>query len=418
MIYDVKDFGAVGDGVTLNTSCIQAAIDAAHKTGGTVLIEGGVYKSGSIALKSNVSLCIEEGATLLASENTDDYDRFEDLEYCDFTLAPRRSNSCFILIGNCTDVSITGFGKIDCNGMHFIKPLENGKDLPCAYTRIDGFTPPRVVFCVCSKNIKIENITMTNQPAGWSYWIHGCERVDIRGIKIDCDVSYPNNDGVHINCSRYVNVSDCDIVCADDCIVLRANSVTLKENMPCERVTVKNCRLTSYSASVRIGWVNDGTIRDITLSDLNIKDSATGVSLYIPRFERSERNTDVGREKTVVENISFSNVVMERVAGYPVYMNVSEREWVGVERIGDIRFSDMHVTSVQFPYINGRTDVKIKNVCFDNCSFKRISNKFCDERPCRGYLMTPDNTYEPQPMVIQNAENIVFNNTSFGCDDF
>ena len=417
MIYNIKDFGAVGDGTTLNTSSIQSAIDKAHKTGGTVLIEGGVYKSGSIILKSNVNLQIDAGATLLASENISDYQAFDNLDYCDSSMAPRRSNSCFILIGDSHNVSITGMGKIDCNGEHFIKPLENGKDLPCAYTRIDGFTPPRVVFCVCSKNIKIEDITMINQPAGWSYWIHGCESVNIRGIKINADVRYPNNDGIHINCSRFVTVSDCNIVCSDDCIVLRANSVTLKENKLCEQVSVTNCNLTSYSACVRIGWVNDGVIRDITLSNLCIKDSATGVSLYIPKLLRNERNTDVGRESTVIENISFSNVAMDRVAGYPIYMKLADKEGVNIKSVKGIRFSNVSVTSAQFPYIDGRKNLKIKDVCFENCSFKRINNEFCNERPCRGYIMTPSLTYDPQPLTIKNAENITFNGTSFSSED-
>ncbi len=417
MIYNIKDFGAINDGITLNTSVIQAAIDKAAQHGGTVLIEDGIYKTGSIKMRSNVNLHIEAGATLLGSENTDDYDRFEDLDYCDYTLAPLTSNSCLILIGNCENASITGMGKIDCNGEHFVVPVENGKELPCAYRRIDGFTPPRVIFCVCSKNIKIEDISMVNQPAGWSYWIHDCEFVNITGIKINADLSYPNNDGIHINCSRFVNVSNCNIVCSDDCLVLRANSVTLKENKPCEQITITNCNLTSYSGSVRIGWVNDGVIRNITLSNLSIKNSATGVSLLIPLSIRSDKVTDVGREETVIENINFSNIVMEQVAGYPIYISLADHEEINIKSIKNLRFSNITVTSVQFPFIYGTRKIKVKDIYFDGCFFKRISNKFCKDRPCRGYTMAPKHSYDPQPITIKNAENIVFNNSSFSSED-
>lgn len=413
MIFDIQAFGAVGDGKTVNTAAIQKAIDEAAIHGGQVRIADGIYKTGSLRLRSNVDFHIAAGAVLLGSEDPNDYLRFEEITHCNYQMAPRRSNACLIMMHECENASITGLGTIDCNGEHFVEPIENGDVLPCAYRRIDGFTPPRVVFCVGSSNIKIENVTMTNQPAGWSYWIHDCDYVSVRGIRIYADVRYPNNDGVHINCSRHVTVSDCNITCSDDCIVLRANSATLAENKPCEQVTVTNCNLQSYSACVRIGWVNDGHIRDITLSNLTMKDSAVGVSLYIPGLKRDEKTTDVGRESTVVENLLFSNVIMDRIAGYPVYIHVADREFVTVSAIRDIRFSAVRCTAAQLPFIKGRKDLPIQKITFSDCSFQQIPNDFCYARPCRGYTMTPKYTYDPQPFTLQYCENIVFANTDF-----
>ena len=76
------------------------------------------------------------------------------------------------------------------------------------YERICDDTPSRVVFFTGCKNVKIVDVTMINQPAGWSYWIHDCDYVTINGIKIDAKLDYPNNDGIHINSSRNVTVSE------------------------------------------------------------------------------------------------------------------------------------------------------------------------------------------------------------------
>ena len=109
---------------------------------------------------------------------------------------------------------------------------------------------------------------MQNQPSGWSYWIHDCDYVSFNKCKIIANVQYPNNDGIHINSSRNVTVSNCDISCGDDCIIVRANNLSLAENKVCEKVTVTNCNLTSYANGIRIGWMGDGVIRNCSFSNI------------------------------------------------------------------------------------------------------------------------------------------------------
>ena len=122
MDFYIQNFGAIGDGKTLNTVSIQAAIDTAGKEGGRVIVEGGTYKTGSIALKSNVQLHLAADGVLLGSENPADYRDFKELTHIHWEMAPRRSNSCLILLHECENVSITGKGTIDCNGHHFVLP--------------------------------------------------------------------------------------------------------------------------------------------------------------------------------------------------------------------------------------------------------------------------------------------------------
>ena len=104
---------------------------------------------------------------------------------------------------------------------------------------------PRMLFFNGCRNVRLEGVTMVNQPAGWGYWIHDCDRVSIRGLHIFSELRYPNNDGIHLNCCRDVTVSDCQIETGDDCIVLRANSRSLKDNKTLERAVISNCVLRS-----------------------------------------------------------------------------------------------------------------------------------------------------------------------------
>ena len=167
MIYDVRNYGAVGDGKTLNTAAIQKAIDdCASKNGGTVLLEDGTYMTGSIVLRSNVNLHIEQNAVLLGSPNCGDYPEKQNLKHVISENLPRTRNAAMIFAEECENISITGMGKIDCNGTSFVKEKQ-GEWTGWQFGRIDAPTPPRVVFFTGCRNIKIEDITMLNQPSGW-----------------------------------------------------------------------------------------------------------------------------------------------------------------------------------------------------------------------------------------------------------
>ncbi|MBE7042290.1 MAG: hypothetical protein E7399_02215 [Ruminococcaceae bacterium] len=233
-------------------------------------------------------------------------------------------------------------------------------------------------------------------------------------IKIKCS----NNDGIHINSSRHVTVSNCNITCGDDCIIIRANNVSLKENKVCEHVTVTNFNLTSYSGAIRIGWVQDGVIRNCTLSNLVITDSSIGVSIYIPSSQRTAPNpqsiacADVGREATLIENISFSNVIMDKQCSFPIYINITDNENVMFNKIRNIYFSQIHSRGPEFPYIKGRTNNFAENIHFTNCSFDITDGSEFISRPTHGW--TGINDFIPnRPMTIMNAKNISFNNTTF-----
>lgn len=417
-VFNIKDFGAVGDAKTMNTSAIQAAIDeCARAGGGQVLLEDGIYMSGSITLKSGVDFHIEHTATLLGSPNVEDYPEKTSVKHVESFFLPRWRNASFIFADEAENFSITGRGVIDCNGTAFTVPLENARQWK--YIRIDKPTPPRVVFLTGCKHVLIEGVSMVNQPAGWSYWIHDCDYVTVDKIIIDANVDYPNNDGIHVNSSRHVTISNSNITCGDDCIVLRANNVSLKENKVCEHVTVTNCNLTSYSSGIRIGWTQDGVIRNCTLSNIVMIDTSIGINILVPNNYRTEPHptsptsaggSDVGRESTLIENLSFNNIIMDRQCSYPVYIRICED--IPVSGVRNLYFSGIHSRGPELPFIQGRESVHVKNVSFSDSGFTVTDGSEFENRKQHG--CTELKNYDPRhPMVFEYADNVVFNSTSF-----
>lgn len=407
MIYDVRNYGALGDGKTLNTAAIQKAIDdCASKNGGTVLLEDGTYMTGSIVLRSNVNLHIEQNAVLLGSPNCEDYPEKKNLKHVISENLPRTRNASMIFAEECENISITGMGKIDCNGTSFVKEKQ-GEWTGWQFGRIGAPTPPRVVFFTGCRNIKIEDITMLNQPAGWSYWMHDCDYVVFDKCKILADVRYPNNDGIHINSSRNVTVSNCDIVTGDDCIVVRANNRSLEENKVCEKVTVTNCNLTSYSGGIRIGWLNDGVIKNCTFTNLVMTDTVIGISIALPDFLDFP---DRGREDTLIENLLFDNIVMDRIYGRPIKIYIGQTDDTRCEAIRNIYFSKIIASGLEFPYLCGKKDNKIRNIYFNDCRFQCLSD---EELPNFRQHGAADWDRSHGVPIFDNIENIVFNHTNF-----
>ena len=417
MTVNIKDFGAIGDGKTLNTKAIQSAIDFAGKTGGRVLIEDGIYMTGTILYKSNVELHIASDAVLLGSPDCDDYPEAETV-HVNSSLLPRWRNACLIFAEECENIALTGMGTIDCNGKTFVihsQAAGTGWKYHRDHTHP---TPPRAVFFTGCKNVKVEDITMINQPAGWSYWIHDCDYVAFDRVKIDAEVEYPNNDGIHVNSSRNVTISNCSITCGDDCIIVRANNVSLKENKVCERVVVTNCNLTSYSAGIRIGWINDGTIRNCAFSNLVMTDCSCGIDFKFPYVKHDPNipsTSDIGREATRIENLTFDNIIMDKTYTAPVNFEIDPHEDVMVDAVGNIYFSNMRVRGPQFIWIQGREQNHIQNVEFNNCSFTLTDgSEFPDKNNHGASRHFKDVDYHP--LNISFADNIRFNNTSFTVD--
>ena len=427
---DVKSFGAVGDGQALDTQAIQAAINecAAHG-GGRVTLTDGQFLSGRIDMKSGVELHIERDAVLLGSKNALDFPEIE-TDFWRVEYAPRFNRRCFIYAEGCQDIAISGRGAIDCQGEAYMKKLppekaarsmwpfvrlgfpENFDDnasrgLHPDQRRVCSFSPARVVFFIGCQNVLVEDVTMRNQPAGWSYWICDCEDVHFHRAQIKASVLYPNNDGIHINCSRNVTVSDCNITCGDDGIVVRAYSLPLYKNTVCEKVAVTNCNITSHSGGIRIAWTNDGVIRNCTFSNLNMTDTNVGVDIILPGNPTGIRHSDEGEEPTHIENLNFSNITMDRVFHEPVSIKIDEN--CLCDCIRNLYFTGIHARAAHMPSIIGRPDCHVQNIYFTNCHFDQMRR---EEIPDEANGSHVPREYTLQP-CFRHVDNLVMQDTVF-----
>ncbi|POY40558.1 glycoside hydrolase [Flavobacterium alvei] len=366
-VYDVKKYGAKGDGKTNDAIAIQKAIDACSKTGGRVLIPAPfTFLTGPFDVKSGIDLHIEAGAKLLASPDEKLY-----------TKSAFRSNpgEGTIWIGgeNIENFSISGTGKIDGNGISFM-----GEELADSYVLkpFVGLDPrPHVLTIVGGKNIRIRDIHIGNS-AYWTVHLIGCNDVVISGITLLNSLKVRNSDGIDLDHSKNVRISDCYIESGDDCICLK-NRREFEEFGACENITVTNCTMTSSSCAIKIGSENMDAIRQVVFNNCIIKNSNRGLGIQ-------------NRDEGTVSDVIFSNIIVEgRLTtdtwwgkAEPIYItayrrakgNHKDANWRfpkgategKVGKISNILFSNIQCTGENGVYVSAESNDKISNIVFDN----------------------------------------------------
>jgi len=373
LFFNVRDFGARGDGVAYDTPAIMAAIGAAAANGGgTVFFPAGTYVSGTLELCSNLTLHLDAGATLRGASELDAY-----------TLEPEKSavRRRYFLYGNeLSNVSISGRGVIDGNGSGFWKK-ELAYDVEVK-TILDYniYKPmpdlPIPVYLTGCGGVAIDGITIVNS-ANYTVWLIGCERVHIHGVTIRTNRLGPNTDGIDVDCCRLVRISDCDIETGDDCITLKSDPYRTGKIQPCEHIAVNNCLLSSPCCAIRIGYEGDAPIRHCCFSNLVIRDTRHAIDiLSIAPVCAYVRTTG-----TEIENISFDNIVLHN-AGQPVFI------WAGSEaprtdfngHIRDLRFSRIAGDAVGGCYIGSKDGCAIENLVFRDIDLE-IDNSQCPPDP-------------------------------------
>ena len=301
--FDVRGFGAVGDGAVKDTAAIQSAISAAANSGGgEVLLTGGTFLCGSLFLESNVTLHIAADATLKASPDRADYNAADICLQNWTSEAESNSGAHLLLCIGKTNVTVRGEGRIDGNSTAFLLGPD-GKPWPGGSRGIP-WRPGQMLYFVESDGIRIDGLTLENAPY-WSCFLHGCTHVSAHGLTIRT-IRRPfhthNGDGLDIDCCEDVEVSDCDIDTADDSITLRADAAHLLAPRPCANVRVHDCRLSSGCNAIRVG-VGDGEVRDASFQNIRIRGTRTAINV-VGAWLRGSRGVDVRR-------ISFEDVDLE-----------------------------------------------------------------------------------------------------------
>jgi polygalacturonase len=279
--YLVREYGAKGDGKTYDTKAIQKTIDAcAEKGGGTVFFDAGTYLTGTIKLKSNITLNIGPGAVIKGSGNIQDYKE------------KTKSKPKSLIWGDqLKNVTIQGPGIIDGNGEAFhdlSNPLViNGPYFDTATTR-QGFdygkgvpnpdgtvehVEPRpfhtISFGGC-ENIRLESFTLNCAPF-WAVEFNGCNGVSISNIRIRNNQRMVNSDGINFKSCRNVLMNNCDIVSGDDAVAISSSKHRdprwhKSYPGPCKDIVINNCILNTNSRGIMIA-AHDFEIERIKVSN-------------------------------------------------------------------------------------------------------------------------------------------------------
>ncbi len=299
MLISPRNFGATGNGQALDTPALQAAIDqCAQNGGGTVFVPAGQYLTGTLFFRDNITLHLEPGATLLASQNPAHYpvtaNRWEGAEQ--LTYAP-------VLAGvGLKNISITGRGTINGQGQSWWQAF---REKTLAHPR------PRLIGFADCENVLIEGVTLTNSPA-WTVNPVRCRNVNIRGVTIINPPDSPNTDGINPDSCRFVRISDCFISVGDDCITIKSGTQFERPDLliPCRDITITNCTLERGHGGVVIGSEMSGGVQNVVISNCVFIGTDRGIRL------KSRR----GRGG-VVENVRVSNIIMDGVL-CPFTMNL------------------------------------------------------------------------------------------------
>ena len=260
--YYAADFGARPDGVTLNTACIQAAIDfASANGGGRVILTPGKYLCGSIYLKNDVDLHLEAGATLLGSLNPWDYVKDPYIKWTAFIFAVKQHN-----------IALTGEGVVDCRGFEVANQMVQyiHRGLFADELKLDrpqeANRPEDIHFREC-KNVTIQDVTLKN-PACWTQQYELCDNLLIERIKVDAK-AYWNNDGLDVVDCTNVIVRDCFIDSTDDAYCFKSHHADgLSEN-----ILVENCIGRSSANGIKFGTMTVGTFRHFVFRNMTIFDT-------------------------------------------------------------------------------------------------------------------------------------------------
>lgn len=416
-VYNVIDFNAKGDGITDDAKAIQDAIDhCSSRGGGTVLIPAGhTFLCGPFHLASDVELHLQPNSCLLANP--------DESIYRESAFRANEGEGMMWISGrDLKNVSITGTGRIDGNGISFMgQELEDSYELKPVTT----FDPrPHVLTLVNAEKVAIRDVTIANS-AYWTVHLVGCNDVSIAGASILNSLKVRNSDGIDVDHSTNVRISDCNIESGDDCICLK-NRREFEEYGSCHDIVVNNCTMVSRSCAIKIGSENMDSIYNVLFNNCIIRDSNRGIGVQ-------------NRDEGTVSDVVFSNMIVDcgfysdvwwgksepiYVTSYPRAVgNHKDAGWrfpkgATEGRCGDVSniwFVNIICKSENGVFVGGDTPSKVNNIHFDNCNISLARHTgypggIYDKRPCADEGFINDGTYA---FYISTASDIFIDNCSF-----
>lgn len=296
----VAEFGAIGDGVTLNTYAFHAAVthlqNFSARGGSQLNIPRGTWLTGSFNLTNNFTLYLQKGAVILASQNTADWPVIDPLpSYGRGRERPGGRHISLIHGENLNDVVITGEnGTIDGQGSGWWEMW---------YNHTLEYTRGHLVEFVSSQRIIISNVVLRNSPF-WNVHPVYCDDVIIKGVSIFAPSTSPNTDGIDPDSSTHVCIEDCYISNGDDMIALKSgwDEYGIAFGRPTANIIIRRVIGTTPFSGMAIGSEMSGGIRDVYIEDVHVFNTGTGIRV----------KTAPGRGGYVT-NVTISGMTMDTV---------------------------------------------------------------------------------------------------------
>ena len=358
--FDVRKFGAQGDGKTVDTAAIQKALDECGKTGGgTVRFPAGIYLSQPIYLRSKTTLVLDPGATLKATDDPKDY-LPSSVTWEDVLLG--RSKGPFLNFVNgkkLVDVAITGKGTIDGSGARWWAPAEEAR------RKVPGYTLPRpnLIRITGCKGLKVTGVTLQNSPK-FHLVPEDCEDVLIENVTILAPEGAANTDAIDPTMSRRVTITKCLIDVGDDNVAIKSGKGMRGREFACEDLTITDC-IFKHGHGLSIGSETAGGVRNLTVKRCSFEGTQNGIRIKSPRGKGGK-----------VENLVYEDITMTNVEGaitftcyYPKIPRTDAAQTVNAETpcFRNIRIRNLTATSTYAAgVIIGLPESLVSNVVLEN----------------------------------------------------
>lgn len=401
--YNVLQQGAVGDGKTLNTKSLQSAIDALHaKGGGQLYFPAGRYLTGSLQLKSNVTLYLEKEAVLLGSTSPYDYPGFSTEK--ELKVNNDHFDQALIYAEGAENIGITGEGCIDGQGRELALTIDSlhhtGELVDKHYNtyRKRPNTRPKLLFMRNCRKVELRK-TDFRSGAAWGLSFSLCVDLTIDSLHVE-NRAYWNNDGIDISDCKDVRISNCFINSADDGICLKSHNRGAWN----DRVSISNCHIISSASAIKFGTESLGGFKNVTIDNIRIKDtfrsaiaieSVDGAEIENVKLENIEIVCP-GRATRGMAYMSVSRLkdVPENEKGYP--------EFTMFEELPSWGFYVRHVKGIQMHNVKLRLqeDDFRPAFVFDRVSDVRLSDISLPENKKAGQVVLRQTS-------LQSADNAV-----------
>lgn len=391
---NVREHGVEAGGQTKNTVALNRLIQAIGAAGGgTLYFPPGLYRTGALHLVSDLTLWLDAGATLVFSEDFDDFlpmvpGRWQGVDVTNF--------SPLIYGVGLQNVTLAGRGTVDGSGAvwwdYVLKlratvkatgnvPMSKWQELhrDANGGRIGqsfGFLRPPLLQLHHCTNVRVEGVTFRNAPF-WTTHFVNCDGVVVDGITVLTPDS-PNTDGINPESSRNVMIANCRLTTDDDCITIKAGKRypgSAGAFAPCENITITNCVMTKGASGVGIGSEMSGSVRRVSVTNCVIDGTHSGIHIKTVR----------GRGG-VVEDVDFSNLVINNITSAPVlHLNMLYWEKTSPQpvteatpRFRNIRFNNIRGNSLQAAaLVEGLEEMQVENVSFNHLDLAGRTGFLC-----------------------------------------